>query len=64
MYRQNAELLDCLSACPGSVEKQILQMGLQPWEGICSNLRGFAQLFHYWLAFSIEHANWMLEAKH
>ncbi|KAI6178905.1 Protein fantom [Aphelenchoides besseyi] len=45
---QNERLENCVKPCNTSVEKEIVQIGLQPWSEICSNLRTLRTQFKCW----------------
>uniref|UniRef100_A0A914H0G0 Uncharacterized protein n=1 Tax=Globodera rostochiensis TaxID=31243 RepID=A0A914H0G0_GLORO len=48
LCRHNSELANCLQECPTSVENEIMQMGLEPWQGICLNIRDMQTQFGCW----------------
>lgn len=49
-FRSNRHLSDCLAGCNKTEERRIIELGLSPWQEICSNLRGNTPSISYFLA--------------
>ncbi|KAI6226171.1 hypothetical protein M3Y99_01316700 [Aphelenchoides fujianensis] len=47
-YDRAAQICFCVDRCNTSVEKEIVQIGLKPWNEICSNLRILRTQFGCW----------------
>ncbi|KAL3108148.1 hypothetical protein niasHT_016339 [Heterodera trifolii] len=48
LCRHNSKLAKCLQECPPSVENEILQLGLRPWQNICEKMRDMQTQFGCW----------------